>query len=94
MEMNGTDSGFYSWELIRFPRLQDEPLSLDLLDDQSNLLAVLIGNGQSLLLFDLADGRIKARLSLPVRSYRVRHDQGWFYLQTDEGIIRVINTSG
>jgi len=94
VEMNGTDSGFYSWELIRFPRSQDEPLSLDLLDDQSNLLAVLIGNGQSLLLFDLEDGRIKARLSLPVRCYRVRHDQGWFYLQTDEGIIRVINTSG
>jgi sugar lactone lactonase YvrE len=91
-EMNSTETVHLGWDLIQFPTSLDEPISLDLLDNQNDLLAVLTKKGSSLLLFDLANGGIKKHYNLPDRCLRVRYKEGWFYLLTDRGIIRIINS--
>jgi sugar lactone lactonase YvrE len=91
-EMNSIRTVHLSWDLIQFPSPLNEPISLDLMDN-NNHLAVLTKKGVSLLVFDLSNGVIKKHYNLPERCLRVRYKKGWFYLLTDRGIIRIINSS-
>lgn len=92
-EMNSIQNVHLGWDLIQFPTPLNEPISLDLMDN-NNHLAVLSQKGLSLLVFDLSDGVIKKHYNLPERCLRVRYERGWFYLLTDRGIMRIINSSG
>ena len=80
-----------SWDLIHLPSYEDEPISIDILKDRPNLLAVIIRNKQSLLFFNLSKGRIVKRVDLPAACTHVRSHQDWIYLQAEKGIIRMPN---
>jgi len=80
-----------SWDLIHLPSYEDEPISIDILKDRPNLLAVIIRDKQSLLFFNLAKGRIVRRVDLPALCTHVRSHQDWIYLQAEKGIIRIPN---
>lgn len=80
-----------SWDLIHLPSYEDEPISIEILKDRPNLLAVIIRNKKSLLFFNLAKGRIVKRVDLPAVCTHVRSHQDWIYLQAEKGIIRIPN---
>ncbi len=75
-----------SWNLIQF--YKQRPISLDILDSNSNYIAVLINRGQQLKIFDLLKGELVDQIDFSFLCFRVRAHSEWIYLQTRNGIIR------
>jgi sugar lactone lactonase YvrE len=90
-DLNQGSSIDVSWDLIHLPSPYDEPISLDILKDRPNVLAVLLRDNQTLLFFNLVKGRIIKRVDLPAVCTHVRTHQDWIYLQAEKGIIRIPN---
>lgn len=80
-----------SWDLIHLPSFDDEPISIDILKNRPNLLAVIIRNKRKLLFFNLSKDRMIRKIDLPALCTQVRSHQEWLYLQTEKGIIRIQN---
>ena len=77
-----------SWDLIKFTKPQERPLSIDFLDQESEVFAVLTARGKKLQIFNLSKGKLVQEIDLQVPCLRVRAYDEWIYLQTRKGIIR------
>ena len=79
-----------SWDLIKFTKPHERPLSINFIDQESEVLAVLTARGKKLQFFNLSKGKLVHEIDLQVPCLRVRAYNGWIYLQTRKGIIRTI----
>ena len=84
-------SGFLSrsWNLVKFPKGQAKPLSIDFLNNEENLLAVLLGHGKKLQILDLRSGKLLQSIALPFPCQKIRSHGRWIYMQTRKGIRRI-----
>jgi sugar lactone lactonase YvrE len=77
------------WNLVKFPKGQAKPLSIDFLNNEENLLAVLLDRGKKLQILDLRGGKLLHSIALPFPCQKIRSHGRWIYMQTRKGIRRI-----
>lgn len=85
---DSTESMIKSWDLIKFAKFRERPVSMDTIDPQGDSLVVISGRGKKLQIFDLTLGKLINQTDLPFPCFRIRAHKGWIYLQARKGIIR------
>ena len=78
-----------SWNIVKFPKGQAKPLSIDFLSNQENLLVVLLDRGKKLQILDLRRGKLLHSIGLPFTCQKIRSHGLWIYMQTKKGIRRI-----
>jgi sugar lactone lactonase YvrE len=78
-----------SWNLVKFPKGQAKPLSIDFLNNEENLLVVLLDRGKKLQILDLRRGKLLHSIELPFICQKIRSHGLWIYMQTKKGIRRI-----
>ncbi len=85
-DLNDSKASITSWTLIRFPEVIDRPLAIDLVEDRPNHLAVLVGGGKKIQVFDLIDGKVTQELFLSRKGRQIRIHDGMAYFQSNRRI--------
>jgi len=78
-----------SWNLVKYPKGQAKPLSIDFLNNEENLLVVLLDRGKKLQILDLRRGKLLHSIELPFTCQKIRSNGLWIYMQTKKGIRRI-----
>ena len=84
-DLNCSGNLSYGWNLVEFPKGQAKPLSIDFLNNEENLLAVLLDRGKKLQILDLRGGRSKVadgvfRSSAP----KIEYEEGSSVFEVEE----------
>lgn len=88
-DLNSSGNLSYGWNLVKFPKGQAKPLSIDFLNNEENLLAVLLDRGKKLQILDLRAGKLLQSIALPFPCQKIRSHGRWIYMQTRKGIRRI-----
>ena len=88
-DLNCSGNLSYGWNLVKFPKGQAKPLSIDFLNNEENLLAVLLDRGKKLQILDLRGGKLLQSIALPFPCQKIRSHGRWIYMQTRKGIRRI-----
>ena len=88
-DLNCSGNLSYGWNLVEFPKGQAKPLSIDFLNNEENLLAVLLDRGKKLQILDLRGGKLLKSIVLPFPCQKIRSHGRWIYMQTRKGIRRI-----